>query len=152
MKRETANEMFERLRLQTLASTFFLFEKDLPEGITVDKIKDLLHKALKYNSIARLKCSIATYHALINFDRDFVLIELDLIISILQHATPIEMEQTLEENLLMQKDIVEPLHTQLSVLTNQLCEPIKRKVETHFRISQGVPDSKKLIVPNSGQA
>lgn len=135
----TPQQAFEKERAEKLSITIF------PKDKIVEGFIENVHKAIKWNSILRLNCHDLTWRQICLLEREFRMPEIELCIQILRAATPVEMEQTLEENCKMLSEIVKPMIAIYSDMDDEISNPIKRKIETEVKISLSVPIGKKLF-------
>jgi hypothetical protein len=139
----TPEELFKKIKIQKLTTTQFP-----NEDLHID-CKDLVRKAMKFNSIQRLRCHMSTFENLVTFERIFFMYEMDLLLEILRAATPVEMEQTLEENIKMLKEVVEPMRGKWHEIVEKVDVEVAREVETKFRVASQSPEQKQsgILIP-----
>lgn len=142
MNKQEAQEFYNQRRAQTLSSSF------MPDEFISQEFRDLLKKAAMYCSMYKIGCPFLTWRKIFTQDMPFFMAELALCFDILRGASPKELEQSWEENLKMHEEILQPLMDKYLKLEEEFLEPIKREIQTKLKISNGVPDSKKIIVPS----
>lgn len=114
----------------------------------------------KFNTVSKVICTLMNnkciadftssvkYTRFCNLKAPVKMYEMEIAISMIQRATPKDMEgtgifaQTLgawyDENVLPIVDMYNSMHKEID-------EPIRRSIEARLRITQGVPDSKKIF-------
>lgn len=127
-KNEKMNAEYQAKMQEMLGGTYFKSEFAVPEFFS------LLKKALLFNSISRLKCSAATYENFIFNNRDFLMSEMYLAIECLSVATPIEMEQSLEENFQMLRDVIEPMKKAWAFVYDETSEKLKKQISDKYSV------------------
>lgn len=142
MNKRNPQQEFEELRAGQLSAI------DWPHEISIE-VKNLLEKAMLYTSIMGTRCPQQTYRNLIKWERPFKLGEITIIIDILIGATPIELNQSLVENLEMLENIIYPLREKWRDIDDVLSKKIMDKLNVQLQITRGVPESKKLFIPVS---
>lgn len=150
MNQKLQNQMTESQRIQQeienawrMRMSEVLPQTEFPdENLSVEYV-DLLKKALRFNSIMRLKCSLEAYQNMCVKTRPFTMEEIALCNEVLMAANPNELEQTLEENYNMLKTVVDDCITKYKVIFDSISVKLRREVEA--KIKAGIK-----IVPSLG--
>lgn len=116
---------------------------EFPDENLSEEYVALLQKALQYNSIMRLKCSLEAYENMCIKKRPFTMEEIALCNEVLMAATPKELDQSLEENYNMLKTVVDDCITKYKVIFDSISVKLRREVEA--KIKAGIK-----IVPSLG--
>lgn len=136
--KQEAHDYLKQRRAQALATREFP-KKDW------DNVKPILHKAMSYCSVHTIGCHKFTYENFVTFKRPFFMLEVQLMMTILKGATPIELGQTLEENLAMLTNIVDPIEDEWMKIDDEITIPIEREIETKLKIDKVVPLGQKIF-------
>lgn len=138
-KLKTPQQAYEEQRALALST------QDFPADKIHESFKELLHKALPFNSKLNVGAHPLTWRNFIKFERPFKLTEFKLALDVLERATPKEMGQTLEENEDMLLKIVYPMVASWDAIDEEISEKIKREIDTKVKLDLSAPIGKKLF-------
>lgn len=138
----TPEEVLQRETAKVVAITQFP-QEEISEGF-----KETLHKAMMYTSQYRLGCHDLTYEAFIKFNRPFFMVEMQLALNIIKGATPIELNQTLEENLEILQKVHKPMFAKWKEIEDGIKEPIIAKINKQIEVQSKAPKGKSTFKAN----
>lgn len=135
---QTAEQAFQEQRAAALARAEF------PSNMVHPDFKMWLDKCLLSNSFANMSIPLGTYEAFVRFDRPLMMPEMMLALRMLASATPNELKVTTVEYLDILQDVYRPMQQNWSEIDDKVCDPIRNKIQAQVRVTQAVPEAKRL--------
>lgn len=140
-----SQEDFHKMRIEKIAKVNF----DISNIENYEKFKELVMKALRFNSLARVKCHYSTWKKLSSFPNEsFKLMEIELACDILENSTPSEMEMSLVEYNEMIENFVISIKTEIAGIIMSIDDKIKREIDAKLIASKSIPIGKSLFGNN----